>query len=152
MNDQIITKEGYEKLQNELELLTKVKRREIADRIQKAKDMGDLSENAEYSEAKDAQAFNEGRIAEVAQMLKNLTVVKNGHGSNTVAMGSRVLAKINDKEKEFTIVSFNEADPIEGLISNESPLGQALIGKKKGDRITVDTPRGAMEYEILNIQ
>lgn len=152
MNDQIITKEGYEKMQKELEHLTKVKRREIADRIQKAKDMGDLSENAEYSEAKDAQAFNEGRIAELTQMLKNLTVVENGHGGNTIAMGSKVRATINDKEKNFTIVSFNEADPIEGLISNESPLGQALLGKKKGDKVSVTTPKGEMEYKIVEIE
>lgn len=139
-------------MQKELEHLTKVKRREIADRIQKAKDMGDLSENAEYSEAKDAQAFNEGRIAELTQMLKNLTVVENGHGGNTIAMGSKVRATINDKEKNFTIVSFNEADPIEGLISNESPLGQALLGKKKGDKVSVTTPKGEMEYKIVEIE
>lgn len=151
MSDQIISKEGYEKLRKELEDLKTVKRREIADRIQRAKDMGDLSENAEYSEAKDAQAFNEGRIAELAQMLKNLTIVENGNGGNTVSMGSKIMALLNGQEKQFTIVSFNEADPLEGKISNESPLGQAFLGKKKGDRISVNTPKGVVEYEIKSV-
>lgn len=151
MNDHIISKEGYEKLKKELEELTTVKRREIADRIQRAKDMGDLSENAEYSEAKDAQAFNEGRVAELTQMLKNLTVVENGNGGGQAAMGSVVTAVCNGMEKEYTIVSFNEADPTEGRISNESPLGQAFLGKKPGDKVSVSTPRGENEYEIVKI-
>ena len=152
MPDQIISKEGYEKLQKEIDLLTNVKRREIAERIQKAKDMGDLSENAEYAEAKDAQAFNEGRIAELTQMLKNLTVVQNGQASDKVGMGSRVTAKSNGNEKEFTIVSFNEADPLVGKISNESPLGKALLEKKVGDKALVETPKGEIKYEILKIE
>lgn len=152
MADQIISQEGYDKLKKELEFLTQEKRKEIADRIQKAKDMGDLSENAEYSEAKDAQAFNEGRIAEITQMLKNLTVVENGNSKTEVGMGSKVAVKCNDKEKIFTIVSFNEADPIEGKISNESPIGKAFTGAKKGDKIEVETPKGVMLYEILNIE
>lgn len=151
MSDQIISKEGYEKLQKELDHLTNVKRKEIADRIQKAKDMGDLSENAEYAEAKDAQAFNDGRIAELTQMLKNLTVVENGNGGGGVGMGSKVTAKCGDKEKEFVIVSFNEADPLSGKISNESPLGKAFLDKQKGDKVVVETPKGEMEYEILKI-
>lgn len=151
MPDQIITQEGYNKLKEELDNLKTFKRREIADRIQKAKDMGDLSENAEYSEAKDAQAFNEGRIAELTQMLKNLTVVNNGNSNGGIGMGSKVTAKVNGNTKEYTIVSFNEADPLAGKISNESPLGTALLNKKKGDKITVTTPRGEMEYEILKI-
>lgn len=152
MTDQIISSVGYDKLKKELENLTTIKRREIADRIQKAKDMGDLSENAEYSEAKDAQAFNEGRIAELTQMLKNVTVVENGGSKGEVAMGSKIIAKINGKEKEFTIVSFNEADPFEGKISNESPLGMAFVGKKKGTIVAVETPKGRMEYEILKVE
>lgn len=152
MSDQIISQEGYDKLKNELELLSTTKRREIADRIQKAKDMGDLSENAEYSEAKDAQAFNEGRIAELTQMLKNLTVVEANGNNGQVGMGSKVTVKTNGNKKEYTIVSFNEADPMEGKISNESPLGTAFVGKKKGDKVVVSTPRGEMEYEILKIE
>ncbi len=152
MSEQIISKEGYQKLKDELKYLITVKRREIADRIQTAKEMGDLSENAEYSEAKDAQAFNEGRIAEITQMLKNVTVVESSKGNKEVSMGSTVVVKNDGKEKEFTIVSFNEADPLEGKISNESPLGMAFLGKKKGDKVTVSTPKGEKEYEILKIK
>lgn len=152
MNDQIISQEGYDKLKKELDLLVNVKRREIADRIQKAKDMGDLSENAEYSEAKDEQAFNEGRVAELSQMLKNLTIVENGHSKEIVNMGSTVTVKSENGQKEYTIVSFNEADPISGKISNESPLGRAFIHKKKGDKVTVVTPKGEMEYTIMKIE
>ncbi|MFH0892290.1 MAG: transcription elongation factor GreA [Candidatus Falkowbacteria bacterium] len=152
MSDQIISQEGYDKLRQELDNLINVKRREIAERIQKAKDMGDLSENAEYSEAKDAQAFNEGRIAELSQVIKNLTIVENDHNKENIGMGSRVTLRQGNKEINYTIVSFNEADPLEGKISNESPLGKELIDRKKGDRVRVITPRGEMEYEILKIE
>jgi transcription elongation factor GreA len=152
MGDQIISQEGYDKLRKELDLLLNVKRREIADRIQKAKDMGDLSENAEYSEAKDEQAFNEGRIAELSQMLKNLTVVENGHGKDVVSMGSTVTVRSINGEKQYTIVSFNEADPLTGKISNESPLGRAFINKKKGDKVKVIAPKGEIEYTIVQIE
>ncbi|PLX27930.1 transcription elongation factor GreA [Candidatus Parcubacteria bacterium] len=151
MTEQIITQEGYDKLKEELEFLKTTKRKEIAQRIQTAKDMGDLSENAEYSEAKDAQAFNEGRIAEITHSLKNLTIVKNGESKGSVGMGSKIKVKANDKEKEFVIVSFNEADPLTGKISNESPLGQAFLNKEKGTKVSVETPRGTVEYEILEI-
>jgi transcription elongation factor GreA len=152
MAEQIISREGYEKLKKELDYLINVKRKEIAERIQKAKEMGDLSENAEYSEAKDAQAFNEGRIAELTQMLKNLTVVENGNSKEVVGMGSTVKVKANGEEKEYTIVSFNEADPMAGKISNESPLGKAFLGKKKGEKVVVNTPKGEVEYEIVEIK
>jgi transcription elongation factor GreA len=152
MGDQIISQEGYDKLKKELDLLLNVKRREIADRIQKAKDMGDLSENAEYSEAKDEQAFNEGRIAELSQMIKNLTVVENGHNKDVVGMGSQVTVKNINGEKQYTIVSFNEADPLTGKISNESPLGRAFVNKKQGDQVKVITPKGEMDYTIMEIE
>ncbi len=151
MTENIITKEGYDKLQNEITHLTTIKRREIADRIQKAKDMGDLSENAEYSEAKDAQAINEGRIIDLKARIKDLTIVENGGSKNEVSMGSKLKVKSNDIEKEYVIVSFNEADPLEGKISNESPMGRAFLGKKKGDKVIVETPRGEKEYEVLGI-
>ena len=151
MTDPIISQEGYDKLKIELDNLIKVKRKDIAVRIQTAKDMGDLSENAEYSDAKDAQAFNEGRIAEINQMIKNVTIVKNGNQTDTIGMGSNIVARSKGNEKTFTIVSFNEADPINGKISNESPLGEAFLEKKKGDKVVVETPKGEVEYEILNI-
>ena len=151
MTSQIISKEGFDKMKAELELLIKSKRPEIAGRIQAAKDMGDLSENAEYSEAKDAQAFNEGRIIELESMLKNLTVVEN-QDKNIIGMGSKISVKTSEgKTKEFIIVSFNEVDPQTGKISNESPLGQAFLKKCKGDKVEITTPKGKQEYQILSI-
>jgi transcription elongation factor GreA len=152
MSDQLITPEGYEKLKKELELLSTVRRREIADRIERAKEMGDLSENAEYNEAKDAQAFNEGRIAELFTMIKNLTVVENGSLGGLAGLGSIVTAEANGKTVAYTIVSFNEADPGTGKISNESPLGRSFVGRKKGDEVEVDTPRGTVKYKILKVE
>jgi transcription elongation factor GreA len=156
MPDQIISQEGYNKLKEELDLLVNIKRREIADRIEKAKELGDLSENAEYHEAKDAQAFNDGRIIELSTLLKNLTVVESdgrGNGSGKVAMGSNITVKNmkSGEEKKYSIVSFNEAAPGEGKISNESPLGTAFLGRKKGDEVEVTTPKGELKYKIINI-
>lgn len=150
MNDQIISAEGYQKLEEEYHYLTTLKRREIADRIEKAKELGDLSENAEYADAKEAQAFNEGRVAEIANLLKNLTVVKN-ISKNEVGMGSKVSVEVNGEQKEYTIVSFNQADPLTGQISNESPMGIAFVGKKVGDTVVVHSPKGEMSYTITKI-
>jgi transcription elongation factor GreA len=152
MEEQLITKEGYEKLKNELENLLKVKRPEIAKRIEIAKELGDLSENAEYHEAKDSQAFNDGRIMEIQATLKNVKIVDSNGSKNKVSMGSTVEVKFNGEKREFKIVSFNEAEPSEGLISNESPLGLAFLGKKKGDEVEVNTPKGIIKYKILNIK
>lgn len=147
---QIISEEGYLKLQEELNILCTTKRREIADRIEKAKELGDLSENAEYSDAKEAQAFNEGRIAEITSLLKNITVVK-AHSKNEIGMGSKITVEADGKSKEFLIVSFNEADPLSGKVSNESPMGLAFLGKKTGDTVTVHTPKGDIKYKIIKI-
>ncbi len=147
---QIISEEGFHKLEEELHQLTTTKRREIAERIERAKELGDLSENAEYSDAKEAQAFNEGRISEVTSLLKSLTVVSS-HGKGEVGMGSHLTVEINGAKKEFTIVSFNEADPLAGKISNESPMGIAFVGKKTGSTVVVHTPKGDNSYKILKI-
>lgn len=152
MTDQIISQEGYDKLKKELDYFINVKRKEIAERIESAKELGDLSENAEYHDAKDAQAMNDGRIIELNSLIKNLTVVANGGPKDEVAMGSKVTVASKNGEKIYTIVSFNEADPQEGKISNESPLGVAFIGKKKGDKAIVNTPKGEFEYKILKIE
>jgi len=150
---QIISEEGYKKLKEELEYLTNEKRKEIADRIEKAKELGDLSENAEYQEAKDAQAFNEARIAEINNTLKNVKVVKNNETKNEVSMGSTItIEDEKGNERKYTIVSFNEVDPSEGKISNESPLGVAFLGKKKGQEATVSTPNGEVKYKIKKIE
>lgn len=152
MPDQIISQEGYDKLKKELAERINIKRLEIASRIETAKELGDLNENAEYAEAKDEQAFNDGRVGELTALLKNVTVVQSNGDKNKVSMGSRVTAMAEGKTKEFTIVSFNEANPSEGKISNESPLGVAFLGKKKGDKATVNTPRGQVIYKILGIK
>ena len=152
MNEQIISQEGYDKLQTELTLLTTIRRKEIAERIERAKELGDLSENAEYSEAKDAQAMNEGRILELTNTLKNVTIVQHDATSNEVAMGSRVTVKVNGNEKQYLIVSFNEADPINGKISNESPLGVAFLHHQKGDEVIVETPKGKVSYKIIKVE
>ena len=151
MPEQIITQDGYNKLKDEHDYLSMIKRKEIAERIERAKELGDLSENAEYSEAKDSQALNEGRIMELSAMLKNVTIVDKISDSEYIVMGSTVIAKVDGKEKEYTIVSFNEADPLNGLISNESPLGVAFIGKRKGESVDVETPRGVVHYKIVKI-
>lgn len=151
MPEQIITQEGYNKLKEELEYLTQVRRKEIAERIERAKELGDLSENAEYSEAKDAQALNEGRVMELSNILKNVTVVEKASNGEHIVMGSTITVKVNGQEKQYTIVSFNEADPLNGLISNESPLGVAFIGKKKGETVDVETPRGVVQYKIVKV-
>lgn len=152
MSEQIITQEGYDKLIDELNLLSVTRRKEIAERIERAKELGDLSENAEYSEAKDAQALNEGRVLELTNILKNVTVVENGHSHDEVSMGSKVTVKSDHGEKQYTIVSFNEADPVNGKISNESPLGVAFLHKHKGDQVEVETPKGTVKYKIVAIE
>lgn len=152
MNEQIISQEGYDKLRDELNLLTTVKRKEIAERIERAKELGDLSENAEYSEAKDSQALNEGRIMELTNTLKNVTVVESSGSREQVSMGSKVTVKSSSGEKTYTIVSFNEADPAAGKISNESPLGLAFLNKRRGSEVEVETPRGSFKYKIIKIE
>lgn len=153
MNKQFITAEGLEKLKKELEELKIVKRREIANRIQNAKEMGDLSENAEYSEAKDEQALNETRIAELEETLKKITTIDNRHlNSDIVHIGSTIVVKCNGETKEFTIVGSNEANPSEGKISNETPLATAFLERKTGDKVEVEIPSGKMKYEIVEIK
>jgi len=153
MNKQFITSEGLEKLKQELEELKTVRRQEISKRIQRAKEMGDLSENAEYSEAKDEQAMNETRIMEIEETIKNITTIDDRHlNSDVVHIGSTLTVKCNGETKEFTIVGSNEANPSEGKISNETPLATAFLGRKAGDKVEVETPSGKTKYEIVKIK
>ena len=153
MNKQFITSEGLEKLKQELEELKTVRRQEISRRIQRAKEMGDLSENAEYSEAKDEQAMNETRIMEIEETIKNITTIDDRHlNSDVVHIGSTLTVKCNGETKEFTIVGSNEANPSEGKISNETPLATAFLGRKAGDKVEVETPSGKTKYEIVKIK
>ncbi len=146
-----LTAEGLEKIKKDLEVL-KFKLHEVADRIEKAKELGDLSENAEYHEAKDDFAFTQGKIQELESIIMRAQVVTKSK-DNSVGIGSTVKVK-NDKgkETEYAIVGSNEADPVHGKISNESPLALAFIGKKVGDRVEVKTPTGSTGYQILEIK
>lgn len=147
----IFTPEGLKKLQNELdERKTKI-RLEIAEAIKEAKEQGDLSENAEYSEAKNHQNENESRIAELEGMLKDSVVAEKHQSTSSIGMGSRLTVKVQGKEFNFEIVGSNEVDPAAGKISNESPLGQAFLGKGKGDKVEVTTPTTTVKYEILSV-
>lgn len=148
----IFTEEGLKKLKTELEERKTTLRHEIAAAIKEAKDQGDLSENAEYSDAKHQQNENESRIAELEGMLKDSVVVAKHRNSSTVAIGSRLTVKVGSKELEFSIVGSNEVDPAHGKISNESPLGKEFIGKKKGDKIEFAAPAGKVKYEIIDIK
>lgn len=148
----IFTAQGLKKLTDELEDRKTRLRQEIAQSIKEAKEQGDLSENAEYSEAKRQQNENESRVGELEAILKN-SVVAQTHkgGSSTVEIGSRVKVKIQGKEMEFEIVGSNEVDPSAGKISHESPLGGEFMGKKKGDKVEVIAPVGKIKYEIVSV-
>lgn len=147
-----LTPQGLTKLQDELRELKGVKRKEIADRILQAKELGDLSENAEYVEAKTEQSFIEGRVLELENMIRNAVVVEDSGDSDTIRIGSVITIKTGSTKLEYHIVGSNEADPANGLISNESPLGSAFLGKHVGDSVPVETPRGTVTYEVVGIQ
>ena len=150
----IVSHEGLKKLQQELEHLKTVKRKEVAQAIQKARAYGDLSENSEYDEAKNEQAEIEGKIANLEATLENAIVLDDSElGTDKVKVGNKVTVhNIDaDEESEYKIVSTAEADPIMGLISDDSPLGKALIGQRKGDSINVETPMGIVKYTITDI-
>jgi len=147
-----ITEEGLKKIKDELEERKTTVRQKIANAIKEAKEQGDLSENAEYSEAKHQQAENEARIAELEFLLKESTVVAFNKSVDVVQMGSKVKVKFNGSEMEFQIVGSNEANPSEMKISNESPMGKGFMGKKKGDEVQIETPGGKMKYGILDVK
>lgn len=150
----VMTYEGVKKLENELEHLKTVKRKEITEKIKVALGYGDLSENSEYDEAKNEQAFTEGRILQLENMLKNAEVVDEAEiPSDVVSVGARVKVKDYDFDEEviYTIVGSAEADPMEFKISNESPVGSGLIGKKVGDIVEISVPDGVSKYEVLEI-
>ena len=147
--DYQLTVDGKTELEDELTAL-KGQRGSIAEKIATARDFGDLSENAEYTAAKDEQSQIESRIAEIEGILQNATIIKTKDTSK-VNVGNTVALKTDGKTVTYTIVGPVEADPLEGKISNESPIGQALLGKKVGDTVEIKTPRGAVAYEIVSI-
>ncbi|MHB8508237.1 MAG: transcription elongation factor GreA [Candidatus Dormibacteria bacterium] len=147
-----ITRQGLEKLQAELDQLRSVDRREVADRIRSAKEFGDLSENAEYDDAKNAQGWVEGRILTLEKMIRNAEVIEGHENSGKVELGSKVKVKDEFGEEEFTIVGPVEADPKKGLISLESPVGKSLLGHGKGDQVQVTTPGGSSTMTVLSVK
>jgi transcription elongation factor GreA len=147
-----LTPEGLEKLKKELEYLKTVKRQEIADRLKQAIAFGDLSENAAYHEAKESQGFLEGRILELDKTIRSAKLIQKNGQQNFVALGSRVRLLINDEETEFEIVGPKEANPLEGRISGESPLGQAILQKRKGETGKVKIGERETKYKILEIK
>lgn len=148
----LITKEGLKRLQDELELRKITKRQEIARAIKEAKEQGDLSENAEYAEAKHQQNENENRIAELEAVIKNSEVVEHDKSVIGIQIGSKVKVKFNGSEMEFQIVGSSESDPANFKISNESPMGRAFMGRIKDDNVEVLTPAGKKRYKILDVK
>ena len=148
-----LTKEKFQELERELEILKTVKRKEIADALEYAKSLGDLSENQEYHEARDDQAVLEDRISRLENILK-VAVIVSTKGTDTISVGSVVtLVKTSDKsERVYTLVGSEEADAISGKISVRSPLGVAMMGKTKGETFSFETPNGTMSYKIIDIK
>jgi transcription elongation factor GreA len=155
VNEVILTKEGYAKLKKEIEHLSNDKRREVADRIRQAREFGDISENAEYDDAKNEQAMLEHRIAMLEDRLRAAHVLeKKDIAKDVVSVGALVRLKDIDANKtvEYKIVGSPEANPSEHKLSNESPVGKAIIGRKKGDVVEVAAPRGALKFKIIAIK
>lgn len=145
-----LTKEGLEELKIELKELVDEKRKEVAKRIKEARDMGDLSENAEYQSAKEEQGLIEGRITELEDIIKR-AVVAEGNSNGEVTVGNKVTIHIDGDKETFHLVGAPEANPKEGKISHESPLGSMLMGKKEGDTFEVEAPVGKLTYKIIKI-
>jgi transcription elongation factor GreA len=150
----ILTVDGLSKLEKKLEILKTVRRREVAERIRQALELGDISENSEYEDAKNEQGFIEGQILEIEKMLRNAKVIdEQDVNSDIVSVGSKVtLIDVNNKtEVEYMIVGSAEADPSQAKISNESPVGRSLMGKKVGDKVNVEVPIGTIQYKVKAI-
>ena len=155
MKEVILTPEGHEKLKEEIEYLSTVKRREVAERIKQAREFGDIAENSEYDDAKNEQAMLEHRIAMLEERLKDARVIDAGDvTTDVVSIGTIVrLRDVDAKETiEYTIVGSAEADPAEYRLSNESPVGRAILGRKKGETVEVSAPRGSLKYKIMDIK
>jgi transcription elongation factor GreA len=146
-----LSKEGLAKLREELDELVNVRRAEVAARIHEAKEHGDVSENAEYEDAKNEQAFVEGRIQALSALIKNAVMIEENQSTSHVQIGSTVVLESADGREKYTIVGSAEAAPEDGKISNESPVGRALLGRKKGDTVSVSVPAGDQTYKIVSI-
>lgn len=149
-----VTKEGLVELRNELDGLNKVKRPEVLERVSQARSMGDLTENSEYTAAKEELSLIDGRIEELKEIIKHVNLIQENHvgsGSTIVQLGSIITLSIDGKKEQFSLVGEWEADPKEKKISHESPLGKALIGKKIGEKVQVEAPAGKVVYTIVGI-
>lgn len=151
MSTQYLSQEKYDELVKEKEQLEKVDMPATAVRIDDAREKGDLSENAEYHIAREELQWQKTRMIEIEDILDNAEIIEAPKNSDTVQVGSVVTVKVNKKEKEYSIVGAQEADPLAGKISNESPIGAALLGKKAGDKVMVALPAGEREYEVVKI-
>lgn len=153
MQRTLVTREGLEKMQKELDELRSTKRAEIAQRLKAAIAMGDLSENSEYDEAKNAQAFLEGRILQLEQQIRTAQVIEKA-AKDRVDVGSTVLIEDMEEhlQEKVTIVGSTESNPFEGRISNESPVGRALMGAKAGDTVEAEAPNGVLKYKVISIE
>lgn len=153
MQRTLVTREGLEKMQKELDELRSTKRAEIAQRLKAAIAMGDLSENSEYDEAKNAQAFLEGRILQLEQQIRTAQVIEKV-ARDRVDVGSTVLIEDMEEhlQEKVTIVGSTESNPFEGRISNESPVGRALMGAKAGDTVEAEAPNGVLKYKVISIE
>ncbi|AHY47252.1 greA: transcription elongation factor GreA [Rubrobacter radiotolerans] len=155
-NQELMTPEGFAKLQDELKHLTEVRRKEVADRIRQAREFGDLSENSEYDDAKNEQGLLERRISELQRRVRNAKVVDPSEtSSDSVNLGTRVTLRVlggKGGERVFEIVGSNESDPASGKLSHASPVGKAVLKRKVGEKVMVATPRGSQEYEIVNVE
>jgi transcription elongation factor GreA len=147
-----VTKDGLEALKKELNELVEVKRPKMVTRLANARSQGDLSENSDYQNARDELEFLDGRISELEEVIRSAVVVQSNGSKNEVVMGTNVRLKVNDQEHQFSIVGEWEADPAAKKISHTSPLGEALMGKKKGDKVEVEAPAGKIVYEVLAIE
>ena len=150
----MLTKDGLKKLEDELETLKTVRRKEVAERLKEAIALGDLSENSEYDDAKNEQAFIEGRIQELTVKLRNVELIsEDKKAKNVVTIGCHVIVRDVEfeEDEEYAIVGSAEADPANGKISNESPVGAAIIGHKVGETVSVHAPAGVLEYKIMKI-
>ena len=151
-NGHYISTEGLQKLKDELTQRKETLRKEITEKISIAKEQGDLSENFEYSNAKEMQAMNETRIIELEEMIKNVVMIQSSAGGSTITMGAKFTVKLpTGTEKEFSIVGSTETDPMAGKISNESPLGKAFLGRAVGESVEMDASGSKMVYKILSI-
>lgn len=153
VKETLLTAEGLEKLKQELEHFKSVRRMEVAERLKAAIALGDISENSEYDDAKNEQAFIEGHIIDLENKINTAKIIDENTRRNTVQVGSKVrlLDKAYNEEVEYVIVGSSEADPFNSRISNESPVGSAIIGSKKGDEVEVSTPDGPVIFEVLEI-